>query len=49
MKSMLPTVNTEGGIWLGVCVKDERPETQTVVLGSLPLYWGQEISWRRRS
>ena len=33
LKSMLPTVNTDGGIGLDICVKAKRPETLTVARG----------------
>ena len=46
---MLPTMDTDGGIRLYVRVKSERSDTLTVARGLLPLDFGQDISWRRRS
>ena len=47
MESMLPTMNTDGGIDSDVILKADRTETLTVARGLLPLDCGQEISWMR--
>ena len=43
------TLNTEVGIGLDVCVKDEKPKTLTVARGLLPLERGHDITQRRGS
>ena len=43
------TLNTEVGIGLDVCVKDEKPKTLTVSRGLLPLERGHDITQRRGS
>ena len=47
LKSILPTVNTDGDIGSDIRVKAERPKTLAVAWGSLPLDWvkGGIQSW----
>ena len=47
MNLMLPTVNTDSGIRLDVCVKAKRPKALTVASGLSPSDWGQEVSQRQ--
>ena len=49
LKSISPTINTDGGIELDVRVKAESPETLTIAQGLSPLGWRQEIRRIRSS
>ena len=48
LKLMSPTMSTNGGIGLEICVRSKRPERLNVALGLSSLGWGQE-SRRSRS